>query len=348
MDDSDSDSALDVVAPVGGCSTVDNAAPLIGCAGHGTSVISSRKRALLLLEKMRTSPLVPPAVSAAVPFHFNSLTEAHWTNKALYELFAGFLAETYVQEVGPNQGSRLNFKTALNYLGALVQAAKGMCKDQSAEARLFFACADTGASTEHSAWYRGLRRNLANAMFRKAVEDYQRLDYSPTPLFIGHLRSMVRVILCVCCLYSSLPWRSQNLLPITHSHLHPQIRALSCHANNESEARVAAEKALVLVCSHLTCGRAAEVSWLKYTSRKWNPHLRCFFVTVPMTKTHKVKIIALVAGVDRHCDFFLALADYLSVGPRVVYKEGDIAWVFPNLRAVTGLSRALAPPLGGG
>jgi hypothetical protein len=108
--------------------------------------------------------------------------------------------------------------------------------------------------------------------------------------------------------------------------------------------REAAEKAFVLVCSHLACGRAAEVSWLKYTTLKWNPHFRCFFAKVPMTKTHKEKIIAFVAGVD-HCDFFLAFADYLSVGPRDVYKEGEIAWVFPH-RFVT--SRVLGPPLGGG
>ena len=133
------------------------------------SLKSIRSRALRLLEKMRTSPPVSPAVSDTVPLHVDLLRESHWTNRVLYELFAGFLAESYVQEAGPNQGAKLNPKTALNYLGALVQAARGLCKGQSAETQLFFACADPGSVTEDAAWYRGVRRNLEDAMFRKAV-----------------------------------------------------------------------------------------------------------------------------------------------------------------------------------
>ena len=152
---------------------------------------ATRKRALGLLEKMRTSPPVPQAVRDAVPLHFDYLTETQWTNRVLYELFAGYLAETYVQVGGANDGARLNPKTALSYLGALVQAAKGLLKVQSAETKLFFAGADPGAMTEHATWYRGLRRALEDAMFRKAQEEDQCLDNSPVPLFIGHLRSMV-------------------------------------------------------------------------------------------------------------------------------------------------------------
>ncbi len=209
---------------------------------------------------LRTTPPVDPAVSAGIPLHPDFLTQAHWTNKVLYELFAGYLAETYVQVGGANDGARLNPKTALSYLGALIQAAKGLCKEQSAETKLIFACADPGAMTEHAAWYRGVRRNLEDAMFRKAVEEDQNMDNSPDPLFIGHLRSMVRVCACDPPPHHH-PRRSSAKHPTTPTNTH-QIRALFRLACKESLVRDAAEKAFVLLCSHLACGRAAEVSWL--------------------------------------------------------------------------------------
>lgn len=219
MVDSDSDSDADSVAGGGVVGGGGAAAPQIGSAGQGQSVRTSRTRSLKLLEMLRTTDPVPPAVSAAIPLHPDYLTQSQWTNKELYELFAGFLAETYVQVGGANDGARLNPKTALGYLGALIQAAKGKCKEQSAETKLFFACADPGAMTEHAAWYRGVRRNLEDAMFRKAVEEDQNLDNSPDPLFIGHLRSMVRV--CVLPPPPTTRGAHQLNTPPHHPHQHP-------------------------------------------------------------------------------------------------------------------------------
>ena len=158
MPDSDSDSDADYVAGGGGGGCGGAPAPQIGSAGQGKSVRTSRKRSLKLLDVLRTTDPVSPAVREAIPLHPDFLTHSQWTNKELYELFAGFLAETYVQVGGANDGARLNPKTALGYLGALMQAAKGKCTAQSAETKLFFACAAPGAMTEHAAWYRGVRR----------------------------------------------------------------------------------------------------------------------------------------------------------------------------------------------
>ena len=148
---------------------------------------------------MRTSPPVSPAVSDAVPSHFDLLKESHRSNVFFFTSSA-FFAEAPTAEglAQPRFQTRPQDSSQLPRCPG--QAAKGLCKGRSAETKLLFACAGPGSVTEDAAWYRGVRRNLEDAsVFRKAVEGEQCLDKKdPSPFFIGHLRYTVRV--CVLTL----------------------------------------------------------------------------------------------------------------------------------------------------
>ena len=50
------------------------------------------------------------------------------------------------------------------------------------------------------------------------------------------------------------------------------------------------------------------------------------YVEIKQSKISKAKLIAFVAGADRHCDWFLALADYMAMHPPPLYdSEGNHA-----------------------
>ena len=57
------------------------------------------------------------------------------------------------------------------------------------------------------------------------------------------------------------------------------------------------------------------------------------FVEYPQPKGSKIKLAAFGAGVDRHSDWFVALADYLVLQPdRAIYSEDAPAWFLPALQ----------------
>lgn len=73
----------------------------------------------------------------------------------------------------------------------------------------------------------------------------------------------------------------------------------------------AAMRKLALKSLWRTCGRSSEASFIHYDSMKWNTLFKCVTVDCPQSKSSKLKVIPLVAGVDRHHDWFLDLGDHL-------------------------------------
>jgi hypothetical protein len=64
-------------------------------------------------------------------------------------------------------------------------------------------------------------------------------------------------------------------------------------------------------------------------------------VQVPQTKTAKVKLIALPAGVDRHNDWLLAFGDVIAFQWRPTYQWEDPMWLFPQLRNMSDPTTAI-------
>ena len=95
----------------------------------------------------------------------------------------------------------------------------------------------------------------------------------------------------------------------------------------------AATRKLAIISLERAAGRSSEVAWTTWDGLKWDSHFKHVFGEVPQSKGSKVKLVAFGAGVDRHADWFLALADYLVCQPdRVVYSEDHPSWLFPRLQ----------------
>ena len=63
---------------------------------------------------------------------------------------------------------------------------------------------------------------------------------------------------------------------------------------------------------------------------------------IAQTKTSKVKKIAIVAGADRRCDFYLKLGDALALNAnRPIHNPGEPYYLFPELHAVAQPSRKI-------
>jgi hypothetical protein len=67
----------------------------------------------------------------------------------------------------------------------------------------------------------------------------------------------------------------------------------------------------------------------------WDPYFTCVFADVPQAKTSRFKLIAFVAGFDRHACWFLDYGDYLCLqsGKSVYGPEASPPWMIPELQS---------------
>ncbi len=110
-----------------------------------------------------------------------------------YGYFATFLVRVYKQESGENKGEFLSIRTVFNYLGSALNQAKDIFGATGSDAsKLFFTCLDPKARTQSAIWYQGLKTTANRELFQRSQSTGEELDQSESPLYISHLRSMVR------------------------------------------------------------------------------------------------------------------------------------------------------------
>ena len=104
-----------------------------------------------------------------------------------------------------------------------------------------------------------------------------------------------------------------------------------------------------------TAGRSSEVAWCNWDGFEYDDHFKCVFGEVFQVKVTKMKLVAFMAGADRHCDWNLDMADYLASNVVPVYNASEPTWVFPCLQGtgypgtkVGGFIKALLPTERGG
>ena len=124
---------------------------------------------------------------------------------------------------------------------------------------------------------------------------------------------------------------------------------------------------LVRLCDsilYLVCGRSSEVAWMTWEAMSWCFSFLCVFSSLPQAKVSEVKQTCFVSWTCRHDDWYLMLADYLTLNPQ---RHGSYdpdsdswwfdgpAWVFPDLQSVKypgttvgGYIKALQPTARGG
>ena len=93
------------------------------------------------------------------------------------------------------------------------------------------------------------------------------------------------------------------------------------------------ERKFALICAWLTAGRPSELANISYGRMHWDSLFKTVVATVLQFKTAKPKIISFPAGSDRHCDFYLALADIFCLPPDV-NQAHKAMWLNPILKGV--------------
>ena len=83
-------------------------------------------------------------------------------------------------------------------------------------------------------------------------------------------------------------------------------------------------------------GRSGEVGALTFDGMTYDSEFKCVYMEVPQWKSAKSKRIAILAGSDRHCDWYTAWGDLLVLQegrqPIPREEEGNVAlWLFPEL-----------------
>ena len=69
-----------------------------------------------------------------------------------------------------------------------------------------------------------------------------------------------------------------------------------------------------------------------WSSLDWDIEFTGVFTEIKQSKTHKSKIIAYVAGANRHLCFFLNTADYLATRTLPIYDPAATDWLIPELQ----------------
>ena len=94
----------------------------------------------------------------------------------------------------------------------------------------------------------------------------------------------------------------------------------------------AATRRLGLASAWHSAGRSSESACITWdTALQYDEEMQAVYVEVKQSKISKAKLIAFVAGADRHCGWFLALGDYMTMHPPTLYNSDEPSWMIPEL-----------------
>lgn len=172
------------------CSTRRPAMSLLGSGGTSESWGSYKTCAMRSFESYRVHD---PAIEAKLPHPFDDLRVGHVCQRSVWEGFASFMFDKYIiPEGSKNSGGHLACSTAIGYLNAMLNVAKGkFAAVGTAEVKLFFTCLDGSSQTAESNWLRGLRNNMLRLWFERAKQNGDEMDMSAEPLYIDDMKSIV-------------------------------------------------------------------------------------------------------------------------------------------------------------
>lgn len=202
----------------------------------------------------------------------------------------------------------LDGSTTRNYLAIAIHAASDKFKAVGTDAsKRFFDCLDTNSTSEHAKWLRGVKANIERAHCERADAAGKKLDKSETPIYLPTMK---------------------------------MVNAALARAGTSE----AATRRLGLQSAWHSGGRSSESACITWdTALQYDEEMQAVYVEIKQSKISKAKLIAFVAGADRHCDWFLALAKALSPQAR----KCRVSWaraicLQQRLRIVCGSSRGRA------
>ncbi len=160
--------------------------------GSSSSWTQQQKNVIRIFNLFR---LYSPDVARKLPAPWDELPEEILcTNENdIYGLFAHFLLNVYLIEVGESKGQFLKVDPVTNYFSTSINLAfvKFHAKG-SDKTKLFFTCLNFKAGTPESKWLIGMKKEITRVCFQRSIAAGEELDHSETPLYHKLFRLMIR------------------------------------------------------------------------------------------------------------------------------------------------------------
>lgn len=217
----------------------------------------------------------------------------------VYERFAYYMLNVYEPDQKKGE-EHLDGSTTRNYLAIAIHAASDKFKAVGTDAsKRFFDCLDTNSTSEHAKWLRGVKANIERAHCERADAAGKKLDKSETPIYLPTMK---------------------------------MVNAALARAGTSE----AATRRLGLQSAWHSGGRSSESACITWdTALQYDEEMQAVYVEIKQSKISKAKLIAFVAGADRHCDWFLALADYMIMHPPLIYNTDEPSWMIHELHGTS-------------
>jgi hypothetical protein len=142
-------------------------------------------------------------------------------------------------------------------------------------------------SSKQAEWYRGVTTKMIREINQRNLYGKETLDQTPSEIFLK------------------------------------QIKGISAALSRAGHAEAAARK-LAIKTAWRCAGRGGESSLISYGGLKWKDLYETTVIEAPQSKTSKLKLVPLVAGLDRHSDWLIDFGDNL------VLTRGSILWKDPQ------------------
>ena len=288
--------------------------------GDSESWIHQKDNVARILEQFNKQDTGPD--DAWTRMLWDNLPESVLCRQPYYERLAHFLVHTYKIPKGvKNSGLPLACDSVRNYMGTAINRAASKFKaGGDIETKEFFFCLDAKSSSDSATWLHKLKKKIQRVTFERAKEAGEQQDKSEGAP--------------ACCSNARLPFpRADLLCARCAAPVYLEDVALIARSYARAGHSEGATRKLAIISTQRAAGRSSEVAWTTWDGMTWDKKFKHVFVEYPQPKGSKVKLAAFGAGVNRHSDWFVALADYLVLQPdRAIYSDDDPAWFLPVLQ----------------
>ena len=271
-----------------------------------------------------------PELSQRLGLKWDDVPEKEMCNQDFFGLVASYLESVYT--IGDNHkggGKGLDTSTAVQHWSTLLQMAHKLHRNGHEETtkvraraapnvllnvllnvfqlscaaalQEFFECL-RGDGSAAAKWYSSIKQKMNRQIFQRKIYNEEALDQSANEIFLE------------------------------------QISELSA-ALARADTADAATRKLAIKTTWRMAGRGGEAAALAFTGLKWNGHFKTVFIESPQSKPSKLKMCPFPAGISRHADWLIDLADHLVHNKgATLYSTGQKCWVFPDLQPANGAS----------
>ena len=200
-------------------------------------------------------------------------------------MVTGFLANEYQPDSGKGKDKFLKWQVAENYLSTLVLLFANKFKTHDDAKKYFFTCQNIKNATEPAHWLKGVKWNMKNIIFQRALESGEKvLDAAAPAVYPDQVYEMARQL-----------------------------------AMEGSVDSIIVK--FVTLTTMYNGGRPNETQFLSLNTMTDDAEFEVTQGERLQSKTLKVSLWSICAGENRHACWYVALGDYLAATTRQVLAE---------------------------